>query len=192
MRKCGDVSSLAFSVAPRRGRSPRKRSNRSGCGDRGAKCHRKRSARPARVAAFLQGLQELGWTDGRNIRSNIVGCGRSDNIRKPSGIGRARAGRDPGVWHRSVAPLLHATRTVPIVFVKMSDPVGAGFVQSFARPGGNFTGFLLSNMESGKWLELLKEIAPILTRAGVIWNRPIPVTGQFGAIQSVAPSSGST
>ena len=92
----------------------------------------------------------------------------------------------------AVAPLLQATRTVPIVFVAVADPVGAGFVDSLARPGGNATGFTLFEYGiSGKWLELLKEIAPRVTRAAVLRDPAIASgIGQFGAIQAVAPSLG--
>ena len=91
----------------------------------------------------------------------------------------------------TVRPLLQATRTVPIVFPVVADPVGAGFVDSLARPGGNATGFLVFEYSlSGKWLELLKEIAPGVTRAAVFGILPSGGTGQFAAIQSVAPSLG--
>ena len=98
----------------------------------------------ARIAAFVQGLQQLGWTDGRNVRIDFRwGAGDTDrHAQVCGGIGRARSGRHPGrsaaqPWHRCCT----ATRTVPIVFVKVADPVGAGFVDSLARPGGNATGF---------------------------------------------------
>ena len=125
----------------------------------------------ARSAAFVQGLQQLGWTDGRNMRIDYRwGAGDADNMRKYAAELVALA---PDVIVASgtatVAPLLQATRTVPIVFVQVTDPVGAGFVDSLARPGGNATGFLLFEYAiSGKWLELLKEIAPRVRRAGVI------------------------
>ena len=101
----------------------------------------------AAIGAFLQGLQQLGWTDRpQRAHRHPLGrgrCRRHSQIR--GGIGRARAGRDPGSGTATVGPLLQATRTVPIVFVIVADPVGAGFVDSLARPGGNATGFLRSN-----------------------------------------------
>jgi len=148
----------------------------------------------ARGAAFLQGLQQLGWTDGRNIRIDYrSGASDADNMRKYAAELVALA---PDVILASgtatMAPLLQATRTVPIVFAQVTDPVGAGFVDSLARPGGNATGFVLFEYAiSGKWLELLKEVAPRVTRAGVIRD-PAQTAGtaQFAAIQSVAPSLG--
>ena len=148
----------------------------------------------ARIAAFLQGLQELGWTDGRNVRIDTRwGAGDADRNRRYAAELVALA---PDVILASggtvVGPLLQATRTVPIVFTQTPDPVGAGFVESLARPGGNATGFTLFEYGiSGKWLELLKEIAPRVTRAAVLRDPAIPQgIGQLGAIQSVAPSFG--
>ena len=148
----------------------------------------------ARVGAFLQGLQQSGWTIGRNVRIDTRWGGvNADDIRRHAAELAALA---PDVilaqGAAAAAPLLQATRTVPIVFVWVADPVAAGYVDSLARPGGNATGF--SQVEyglSGKWLELLKEIAPGVTRAAVIRDPAISSgLGQFGAIQSVAPSLG--
>ena len=148
----------------------------------------------ARLVAFVQGLQELGWTDGRNARIDTRwAAGDADRFRRYAAELIALA---PDVILASggtgVGVLLQASRTVPIVFTQTNDPVGAGYVDSLARPGGNATGF--TNMEygmSGKWLELLKEIAPRVTRAAVIRDATIPQgIGQFGAIQAVAPSFG--
>jgi len=148
----------------------------------------------ARVGAFLQALALLGWTIGRNVRIDTRwGAGNADDIRKYAAELVALA---PDVilttGDSTVGPLLEATRTVPIVFVVVPDPVGAGYVESLARPGGNATGFIVFEYSlSGKWLELLKEIAPGVTRAAVLRDPANPSgTGQFGAIQSVAPSLG--
>jgi putative ABC transport system substrate-binding protein len=148
----------------------------------------------ARLAAFLQGLQQLGWIDGRNARIDTRwAAGNSDYTRKYAAELLALA---PDVilaaGSQSVGPLLQATRAVPIVFVHVPDPVGAGFVASIARPGGNATGFTAFEYGiSAKWLELLKEIAPRVTRAAVLRDPAITAgIGQFGAIQSVAPSFG--
>ena len=122
-----------------------------------------------RIGAFLQGLQELGWTDGRNVRIDYR-WGAGDPERNAKYAAELIA-LDPAVILATglptVEPLMRATRTVPIVFVQVPDPVGAGVVESLARPGGNATGF--TNLEYGlsaKWLELLKEIAPGVRRAG--------------------------
>jgi len=147
----------------------------------------------ARNTAFLQALAQLGWTNGQNVRIDL---------RWASG--------DPGRFHKyadellalapdvvlgaaapSIVALQRATRTVPIVFVGVGDPVAAGFVESLARPGGNTTGF--TPYEYGiaaKWLELLKEIAPNTTRAAVIREPSVSGIGQFAAMQGVAPSLG--
>jgi putative ABC transport system substrate-binding protein len=146
----------------------------------------------ARIAAFRQELAQLGWTDGRNVRIDYRwGAGNAVNIRKYAGELVALA---PDVILASggavVPSLQQATRTVPIVFTQTPDPVGAGFVDSLARPGGNATGFTSFEYGMGaKWLELLKEIAPGVTRAAVIRDAAIAAgLGQFGAIQAVAPS----
>ena len=149
---------------------------------------------PTRIAAFHQGLQQLGWVVGRNVRIEYRwGAGDPDRIRKsvaelielvPDVI---LAGGSA-----TLGPLLQATRAVPTVFVHVPDPVGAGFVDSLARPGGNATGFAIFEYNiSGKWLELLKQIAPAVTQAGVIRDPAISAgIGQWGAIQAMAPSVG--
>ena len=148
----------------------------------------------SRLRAFVQGLQQLGWTDGRNLRIDIRwGAGDAERIRRYAAELAALA---PDVVlsaaSASTAAAIEATRTVPIVFVNVADPVGAGYVNSLARPGGNATGFILYEYSLGaKWLELLKELAPQMTRTAVIRDPTIPAgAGQFGALQSVAPSFG--
>jgi putative ABC transport system substrate-binding protein len=148
----------------------------------------------ARNAAFLQGIQELGWTVGRNVQIDVRWAGADDAVIRKHAAELAALAPDVIVGNGSAAvgPLLQATRTVPIVFVTVPDPVGAGFVDSLARPGGNATGFI--NFEYGigtKWLELLKEIAPGTTRVAVLRDSALAVgAGQFGAIQALAPSVG--
>src|SRR5262249_14414416 len=129
----------------------------------------------ARMAAFLQGLAQLGWTDGRNVRIDTRwATTNADDLRRHAAELAALA---PDVLvaatgTATVAPLLQATRTLPIVFVVVVDPVGAGFVANLARPGGNATGFTMFEYGlSGTWLELLKQIVPSITRAAV---RPAP------------------
>jgi ABC-type uncharacterized transport system substrate-binding protein len=148
----------------------------------------------ARTAALLQGLAQLGWTDGRNMQIDIrFGGGDAERIRKSAAELVALA---PDVifatGSASVAAMLQATRTVPIVFAIVPDPVGSGFVNSLSRPGGNATGFMQFEYSlSGKWLELIKQIAPGVTRAAVLWDPAITAgIGQFAVIQSVAPSVG--
>ena len=148
----------------------------------------------ARLAAFLQGLQELGRTHGRNVRIDTRwNAGNADEIRNYAAEFVALA---PDVILAAgtpiVAALQPAIRSVPIVFALVTDPVAAGFVDSLSRPGGNITGFM--NFEygiSGKWLELLKEIAPRVTRVAVIRELDSPSgLGQLGALQGAAPSFG--
>jgi putative ABC transport system substrate-binding protein len=146
------------------------------------------------VGAFLQALALLGWTIGRNVRIDTRWAGaNAAEIRRHAAELVALA-PDVILAHGAgpVAALLQATRTVPIVFVAVVDPVGGGFVDSLARPGGNTTGFTLFEYGiSGKWLELLKEIAPRVTRAAVVRDPAIASgSGQLGAIQAVAPSFG--
>jgi ABC-type uncharacterized transport system substrate-binding protein len=147
-----------------------------------------------RLAAFLQGLEQSGWTDGRNLRIEYRwSAGDADRIRKLA-IELVALGPDVVMAFTSAAtaPLRQATSTVPIVFAVVTDPVGAGYVETLARPGGNVTGFTAFEYAlSGKWLELLKEIAPRVTRVAVIRDPAIAGgPGQFGAIQAVAPSFG--
>jgi putative ABC transport system substrate-binding protein len=137
----------------------------------------------------------LGWADGRNVRIETRWAGTSaDDIRRHAAELAALAPDVilAGTGTLTVAPLLQATRTVPIVFVLVIDPVGAGFVANLARPGGNATGFTIFEYGmSGKWLELLKEIAPRVTRAAVLRDPAIASgIGQFAAVQAVAPSLG--
>jgi putative ABC transport system substrate-binding protein len=139
-------------------------------------------------------LQELGWTDGRNVRIDTRWvAGDAERFRRYAAELVALA---PDVILASggtgVGPLLQASRTVPIVFTQTQDPVGAGFVDSLARPGGNATGFTTWEYgSSGKYLELLKEIAPRMVRAAILRDATTPQgIGQFGAIQAVAPSLG--
>jgi len=146
----------------------------------------------ARLAAFAQGLQQSGWIIGRNVRIDTRwAAGDAERIRR---YAAELVALTPDVILVVGAPatgsLLQATGAVPIVFVNVPDPVGAGFVETLARPGGNATGFM--NFEygiSGKWLELLKEIAPGVTRVAVLRDSALAAgSGQLGAIQSVAPS----
>jgi putative ABC transport system substrate-binding protein len=144
--------------------------------------------------AFVKALQQAGWTDGHNVQIDFRwGAGDADSIRKYAG---ELAALVPDVilasGNAAMAPMFQATRTVPIVFVNVADPVGTGFVESLARPGGNVTGFMQFEYSlSAKWVELLKQIAPNVTRAAVVRDPAITAgVGQFAVIQSVAPSLG--
>jgi putative ABC transport system substrate-binding protein len=148
----------------------------------------------ARNAAFLQGLQQSGWTVGRNVRIDYRwGAGNTDRLRH---FAAELVGLAPDVIvataGATVGALQQVSRTVPIVFVTTIDPVGSGFVDNLARPGGNATGFLAFEYSlSSKWLELLKQIAPSVRRAAVLRDTASPAgSAQFGAIQAVAPSLG--
>jgi putative ABC transport system substrate-binding protein len=148
----------------------------------------------ARVTMFVQALEQFGWTDGRNMRIDVRwGAVDADRYRKYAEELVALA---PDVIlagsSAALGPLQQATRTVPIVFAGVTDPVGAGYVDSLARPGGNVTGFALFEYGiSGKWLELLKQIAPAVTRAAVMRDPTILLgIGQWAVIQAMAPSTG--
>jgi putative tryptophan/tyrosine transport system substrate-binding protein len=144
----------------------------------------------ARRAAFRQSLQQLGWSEGQNLRVDTHWATANEDVRRHAAELAALA---PDVIVATatlaVVPLQQATRMVPIVFVNVIDPVGAGFVASLARPGGNATGFTAFEYGiSGKWLELLKEMAPGVTRVAVLRDPgTVAGIGQFAAIQSVAP-----
>jgi len=147
-----------------------------------------------RISALLQGLQQWGWMVGRNIRMEYRwDTGSADAIRKGAAdlVGLAP---DVIVANGSVAmgPLMQLTRTLPIVFATVADPVGQGYVNSLSRPGGNATGFVLYEFGlAGKWLELLKEMAPQTTRVAILRDASLSAgVAQFAAIQSVAPSLG--
>jgi len=143
------------------------------------------------ISAFRQALQELGWIEGRNMRLDIRwATANPGEIRKEAAELAALAPDvilAPGT--STVGPLMQTTRTVPIVFPIIADPVAGGFVDSLARPGRNATGFMLFEYSiSGKWLELLKQIAPSVTRVAVLGDPSTPTgPAQFGAIQAVAP-----
>jgi putative tryptophan/tyrosine transport system substrate-binding protein len=151
----------------------------------------------ARVAAFLEELQKLGWTEGRNVRIEMrAGAGNPATIRKDAAE-LVALGPDVivGSGNTPVGLLLEATQTVPIVFTIAVDPMGAGFVQKLSRPGGNATGFMMFDYSlSGKWLELLKQVAPNVTQVAVLRDTSSSASsagvGQFAVIQAVAPSLG--
>ena len=152
------------------------------------------SAEQARIAAFFQGLQQLGWAVGQNLQVEIR-WGAGDTERNRKNVAELVALAPDVILAQgsvTVAALLPVTSTVPIVFVIVPDPVGASFVDSLARPGGNATGFMSFEYGMGaKWLELLKQIAPGTTRVAIVRDPAISSgAGQLGAVQSVAPSFG--
>jgi putative tryptophan/tyrosine transport system substrate-binding protein len=148
----------------------------------------------ARLGAFQQALQQLGWSDGRNVRIDIRWS--ETDAERARRYAQELIALAPDILLAegtvSVTALQHVTRTLPIVFTSVADPVGAGHVDSLSRPGGNVTGFMIFEYGfSGKWLELLKQIAPQVTRVAVIRDPAISAgTAQFGAIQAVAPALG--
>ena len=149
----------------------------------------------ARFAAFLQGLQQLGLTEGRNVRIDIrwgAAAGSGKNREYAEELVALAPDVILGTTTASTEALRQATRTVPIVFAMVVDPVGTGIVESLARPGGNITGFMQFEYSlAGKWLELLKQIAPGVTRAAVFRDPANPAgIGQFAVIQAMAPPLG--
>jgi ABC-type uncharacterized transport system substrate-binding protein len=149
----------------------------------------------ARMAAFTEALAQLGWERGRNLRIDLRWATTDAGEIRRHAAELAALAPDiilAATGTATVAPLLQATRTVPIVFTTVIDPVGAGFVASLARPGGNATGFTIFEYGmSGKWLELIKEIAPQVTRAAVLRDPGIASgIGQFATVRAVAPSFG--
>ena len=151
----------------------------------------------ARIDAFLQELKHLGWAEGRNLRIEMragagAGAGNAAARKYAAEIVAFAPDVILAVGGSTIPPLLEATHTVPIVFTITADPVGNGFVDSLARPGGNVTGFMTFDYSlSGKWLELLKEIAPSVTRVAVLRDTNVPGgIGQFAVVQALAPPLG--
>jgi len=146
------------------------------------------------LTTLLQALQQLGWIDGRNVRIDYrwSGGNATEGRKYASELVALAPDVMVATGGASVGPLLQAAKTVPVVFANVPDPVGSGFVESLSRPGGNVTGFLQFEYNlSGKWLELLKQIAPNVTNSAILWDPTILAgIGQFAVIQSVAPSLG--
>ena len=147
-----------------------------------------------RLAAFMQGLQEAGWSVGRNVRVDLRWGGGDPELYRSHAAELVALAPDVILAAGAIVTraLQRATRTIPIVFANAVDPVGMGFVASLARPGGNVTGFTVFEFSmGGKWLELLKQIAPGITRAAVLRDPSLASgAGEFGAVQTVAPSFG--
>jgi putative ABC transport system substrate-binding protein len=148
----------------------------------------------ARIAALHQGLRDVGLIDGRNVEIDLRWGGADANRFRQYAAELVALAPDVivAIGGSAVGPLLQETRTVPIVFTNTTDPVGAGFVASLARPGGNVTGFLFFEYSIGtKWLELLKQIEPRTTRAAILRDSAMAGgIGEFSAIQSAASSAG--
>jgi putative ABC transport system substrate-binding protein len=149
----------------------------------------------ARVATFRAGLEQLGWTDGRNLQIELRWGSLTDaDLMRTYATELVALAPDVILANTSIAlaPLLQATRTIPIVFTIVADPVGAGYVESLSRPGGNATGFLTYDYNiSAKWLELLKEVAPSVKRVGVLRDPALTNgTAQFAVVQAMAPTIG--
>jgi putative ABC transport system substrate-binding protein len=147
-----------------------------------------------RYTAFLKAFEQLGWTDGRNVQIVVRWAGGNEPEMRKYGEELVALAPDVILTGGSVGAelVLKATRTIPVVFVTAPDPMGSGFVQSLSRPGGNATGFMMFEYSlCGKWPELLKEIAPSVTRAAVLRDPTfVAGVGQFAVIQAVAPSAG--
>jgi putative ABC transport system substrate-binding protein len=148
----------------------------------------------ALMLIFVQALQQLGWTDGRNLRIDFRGASANPDDSRKYAAELVALAPDVilSIGGVNLPSLLQVTRTIPIVFLRVPDPVAAGFVDSLARPGRNVTGFAsIDYSVSTKWLELLKEIVPGVTRAAVVRDATLAAgTGQFGAIQAMASSAG--
>jgi putative ABC transport system substrate-binding protein len=146
----------------------------------------------ARVAAFVHGLHQLGWTRGRNIQIDIRWAGGlAENLpRFATELVRLTPDVLMATGGASLGPLVEATQTIPIVFAQVPDPLGAGFIDSLSRPRGNATGFASFDYTiAGKWLELLKQIVPSATHIAILRDPSLPVgIGQFAVLQAVAPS----
>jgi putative ABC transport system substrate-binding protein len=148
----------------------------------------------ARLNAFMQGLRQLGWIEGSNVAIDVRwGTATPDRFRRDAAeLVALKPDVVLATSGATMPAMMQAARTVPIVFVLVPDPVGSGFVESLARPGGNATGFTQFEFGlSGKWLELLKELAPRVTQAAILRDPDDPAgTGQFGALRTAAPSLG--
>ena len=194
--RSGASSSRCSAARRRRGRLRRARSSRSGYGGSAVLMGAVESDQSAQasIAAMRQALAELGWTEGRNLRTDLRWAGGDRDILRKYAAELVALQPDIIVTTGSggVGPLQQATRTLPIVFTSVIDPVAGGFVEGLSRPGGNTTGFTSFEYGlAGKWPELLKQIAPAVTRTAVLRDpTQFAGGGQLGAIQAVAPFFG--